>query len=218
MKYKFLPRKPLSLSHVATVIIKEFLPEQQRKYLFLNFQMDSTYRAYNTHVPSYLQGRPKKVILHCIGREEKARKQLSEKDILQSDEENGIFLIRGNSGSTYTVDFGKETSTPSCTCQDWIVHRLPCKHFYLVFILKCGWGWNSLPSGYLEGPFLTCDNEALEKSQMLPADDNYANKDLELSQNITEELLAKVFIVSGCSYVLYYYYNMYLLCLHQYTS
>lgn len=56
LKYKFLPHKPLSLSRVATVIIEEFLPEQQRKYLFLNFQMDSTYRAYNTRVPSYLQG------------------------------------------------------------------------------------------------------------------------------------------------------------------
>ena len=67
LKYKFLPRKPLSLSRVATVIIEEFLPEQQHKYLFLNFLMDSTYRAYNTHVPSYLQGRLKKIILHCLG-------------------------------------------------------------------------------------------------------------------------------------------------------
>ena len=211
LKYKFLPHKPLSLSRVATVIIEEFLPEQQRKYLFLNFQMDSTYRAYNTRVPSYLQGRPKKIILHCLGREEKARKQLSEKDILQSDEENGKFVIQGNSGSTYTVDFGRKTSTPSCTCQDWVAHNLPCKHFFLVFISKCGWGWNSLPSSFLEGPFLSCDNAALEKSQVLPAmmndcddDDNYVDEDLELSQNTTvviEELPAKVTIANGCSYL-----------------
>lgn len=131
LKYKLLPHKPLSLSHVATLIVDTFLPEQHRKYLFLNFQMDSAYRAYSSRVPSYLQGRPKKVILHCLGREEKARKQLTEKDILQSDEQNGIFLIQGNSGSTYTVDFGKKTCIPSCTCQDWIEHNLPCKHFSL---------------------------------------------------------------------------------------
>ena len=58
-----------------------------------------------------------------------------------------------------------------------------------------------LPSNFLESPFLSCDNAALEKSQVLPAmmndcddDDNYADEDLELSQNITKvtELPAKV--------------------------
>ena len=53
--------------------------------------MDPTYRAYNSHVPNYLQGHPKKVILHCLGREEKARRQLSEKDLLKADKENGVF-------------------------------------------------------------------------------------------------------------------------------
>lgn len=199
LKYKYLPRKPLSLSNVATVVIEEFLPEQHRKYLFLNFQMDSTYRAYSNHVPVYLQGRPKKVILHCLGREEKARKQFSEEDILQSNEQDGVFLIKGNSGNTYTVDFGKKTSKPSCTCQDWNAHNLPCKHFFLVFISKCDWGWNSLPTSFLEGPFLNCDIEALESSHMqaamlkdVPAD---TSVDYD-SERTTDKLPAKVITVT----------------------
>ena len=73
LKYKYLPRKAVSLSNVVSIIIEQFLPEQHRKYLFLNFQMDPTYRAYTTHVPSYLQGRPRNVIIHCLEREERAR-------------------------------------------------------------------------------------------------------------------------------------------------
>ena len=200
LKYKYLPCKSFSLSNVATVIIDEFLPEQHCKYLFLNFQMDSTYRAYSNHVPSYLQGRPKKVILHCLGREEKARKQFSEKDILESDEQDGVFLIQGNSG-TYTVDFGKKTSVPSCTCQDWIAHNIPCKHFFLVFISKCNWGWNSLPQSFLEGPFLNCDIKALENShvQTEKLEDLPTNSSTDCDfETITDELPAKVRSKCNC--------------------
>ena len=64
--------------------------------MILNFQMDPTYRAYNLHVPNYLQGCLKKVILHCLGREEKARSQPSEKDLLEADEENEVLYLQGN--------------------------------------------------------------------------------------------------------------------------
>ena len=59
LKYKFLPRKSVSLSCITTIIIERFLPEQYRNYLFLNFQMDPSYRAYNTHIPPYLRARPR---------------------------------------------------------------------------------------------------------------------------------------------------------------
>ena len=69
LKYKFLPRTSISLS---TIIIEQFLPEQNRNYLFLNFQMDPTYRGYSSEVPTYLHGHPKNIIVHCLAREEKA--------------------------------------------------------------------------------------------------------------------------------------------------
>ena len=130
LKYKFLSRKSVSLSCIATIILERFLLEQHRNYLFLNFQMDPSYRAYNTHIPPYLRGWPRNIILHCLGCEEKARKVLSSKNILKSDKEKGIFLVCGESGCTYTIDFGKESGKPSCTCQDWMTNNIPCKHFF----------------------------------------------------------------------------------------
>ena len=65
LKYKFLPCKSASPSCIATIIIECFLLEQHRNYLFLNFQIDPSYRAYNTHTPPYLRGQPRNIILHC---------------------------------------------------------------------------------------------------------------------------------------------------------
>ena len=42
LKYKYLPRRAVSLSNMVNIIIEQFLPEQHWKYLFLNFQMDPT--------------------------------------------------------------------------------------------------------------------------------------------------------------------------------
>ena len=153
---------------MVSIIIEQFSPEQHRKYLFLNFQMDPTYRAYTTHVPSYLQGRPRNVILHCLARDEKARKTLSPSDVTGTDIENGVFLVIGKSGTTHTVNFGRQTGKPSCTCKDWIRNNFPCKHFFLVFITKGEWGWNSLPQTYLESPYLTRDDD----SSQIPAENN----------------------------------------------
>ena len=67
--------------------------------------------------------------------------------------------------------------------------------------------WSSLPTSFLEGPFLSCDNTALEKSQMQPLVINdcdlSVDDDLELSQNITEELPAKVTTVTVYKYIPY---------------
>ena len=70
LKYKFLPCKSVFLSCIAAIILERFLPEQHHNYLFLNFQMDLSYRAYNTHISPYLRGRPRNIILHFLGREE----------------------------------------------------------------------------------------------------------------------------------------------------
>lgn len=157
--------------------------------------MDPTYRAYNSEVPIYLQGRPKSIIIHCLAREEKARKTFSEDDICESDEDMGIFIINGKSGAKHTVSFGKESGKPNCTCQDWIRHNVPCKHFFLIFITKIKWGWNSLPQSYLQGPYLSCDNSALESIQGPTVNNSLplpADLELECPENFTDPLPVKV--------------------------
>ena len=112
-----------------------------RNSIVNTFQMDSTYRAYSNHVPSYLQGRPKKVILHCLGREEKARKQFSEKNILESYEQDGVFLIQGNSGTYIQLILERKLLCLAVPVKTGLF----ITHFFLVFISKCNWGLNSLP-------------------------------------------------------------------------
>ena len=84
-----------------------------------------------------------------------------EDDICECDEDDGIFIVKGRSRDNHKVNFGKEKGIPSCTCQDWIRYRVPCKDFFLVFITKIRWGRTSLPLSYLEGP-LPHDNKALK--------------------------------------------------------
>ena len=97
--------------------------------------MDPTYRAYTSHFPSYLQGRPRNVIIHCLEREEKARKTLSPEDITDTDSDNGIFSVRSKLGYTHTVDFGSQTGKPSCTCQDWARNNIT---FFLCLLIREG--------------------------------------------------------------------------------
>ena len=77
-------------------------------------------------------------------------------------------MVRGTLGTNYKVYFGSSSHKPSCTCHDWITNNLPYKHFFLVFTLKCNWGWNLLPIEYLNGAYLMCDTSALEEYQMQP--------------------------------------------------
>ena len=76
LKYKYLPKlKHMTLSHVISNITSEFLPALHYKYVFKNFKQTDLYRSYNPSVvPSYLQGRPKQTILHCLHRKASSNK------------------------------------------------------------------------------------------------------------------------------------------------
>ena len=136
----------MSLSHIVSIIVEQFLPEQHRKYLFLNFQMDPTYRAYNTHVPSYLQGRPRNVIIHCLVREEKAKKNSHLKTSHQQIRKLVSSLFVANQGTSTQLTLELKLGKPNCTCQDWAKNNLPCKQFFLIFITTDEWGWSFSPT------------------------------------------------------------------------
>ena len=54
----------------------------------------------------------------------------------------------------HTVDLGRTSDKPSCTCLDWIKHHIPCKHMFAIFEHKADWSWNSLPQQYFSQPHL----------------------------------------------------------------
>lgn len=85
----------------------------------------------------------------------------------------GIFEVEKTSGGRHTVDFGTTdpNEMPSCTCKDWVRYHLPCKHFFSIFTNRQDWGWDKLPSGYLQSAYLSTDKQALDDF-FQPHDDN----------------------------------------------
>ena len=62
LKYRYLPKKTMTLSSIATIRIEEYLPDAQRKYVFQKFQQPPHYRSYSHTNPTYLHGCPCDVI------------------------------------------------------------------------------------------------------------------------------------------------------------
>lgn len=83
--------------------------------------------------------------------------------------EPGIFSVKSSSpGLLHTVNF----HTPQCTCQDFLQHKLPCKHFCAIFRFFKEWSFEQLPREYIEGPMLSLHSNILctpESGHILPA-------------------------------------------------
>ena len=151
----------MNLSSLASLLIETFLPEAHQKYLCMNYMQTGQYRKYKSFVPGYLQDRPRSTIIHCLERKSKALKYSGE-DITTVGDQKGTFEVRGSSSKTHKVDFGLHTQMPSCTCADWTQWHIPCKHFFAVFRLVPTWDWYKLPTQYLEGPYLSTDQQSLD--------------------------------------------------------
>ena len=128
--------------------------------------MTKAYQQYYSWIPDFLHQRPRSVIAHSLQRIKNCEKEkYAESDIQTVDGIDGIFSVRSKSGRLSTVNFGTKSGTPSCTCEDWIAHHLPCKHFYAIFQAKNGWNWDSLPEAYVNSSRLSYDKDVLQSSE-----------------------------------------------------
>ena len=97
-------------------IVEEFIPALHYKYVYQNFKQSDLYRSYNpTVVPSYLQGRPKSTVLHCLHRIASSNKIT---DCMIKIIDEGRFEVLGKH-KLHTVDFGVTSSYISAN---------PCLH------------------------------------------------------------------------------------------
>lgn len=120
----------MTLSHIISNITNQFIPALHYKYVFRNFKQSDIYRSYNpTVVPTYLQGRPKQTILHCLHRQASSNK-FSQSDITQMNPHCGKFEVKSNKGKQ-TVDFGGESIEPTCSCKDWLTTTYHASTFLL---------------------------------------------------------------------------------------
>ena len=87
--------------------------------------------------------------------------EIEEKDMNPVDLKQGVFQVKG-AGLWYNVQFGSDTSPPSCSCQAFTKTHIPCKHFFGVFLHFSEWSWSKLPSTNLNGPYLSLDNAAIK--------------------------------------------------------
>eukprot|EP00058_Branchiostoma_floridae_P016954 XP_002602442.1 hypothetical protein BRAFLDRAFT_117021 [Branchiostoma floridae] len=165
LKYSHLDgRKRRSLTEMLTVVVTDFLPTAYRKYIQLNVAFSSCYRKYHTDLPTYLKDRPRGVVLHIMARLQEAQ-SYEQDDIVSIGP--GIFQVKSSSkrGQQHTVNFGAtSTNMPSCTCRDWLKHKLPCKHFCSVFNLQQEWGWEKLSAVYRDNPLFSLDSTLLSSS------------------------------------------------------
>ena len=161
-KYCHLPRSSkLTLSHLLTIIMESLLPESHQKYLFDNFKLGAAYRSYNDIVPQFLQGRPRKVILHCLQRMTKAGKFLQSNVSLHKSATSHEVHSHA-SGKTHNVD----VKIPQCSCKDWLRYNMPCKHMFAVFKYCTECSWDSLPETYKQSEYLSADSAMLGETAM----------------------------------------------------
>ena len=128
-------------------------------YVLSNVQVSEWYRKYKDDVPSFLHGRPRNTVLHCLDRQAKGRKY-DKADITMLEDE-GCFEVKKSSGGMHRIDFGSNTDSPSCSCKDWIRWYIPCEHFLGVFANYNDWSWDSLPKTYLDSSYLSIDKGAI---------------------------------------------------------
>ena len=159
LKHSYLSQqKNLTLSSLLSVLLKQFLPDNYEKYAAAQFKMTTAYRQYYSWVPEFLHQRPRPVIAHSLQRIKNCEKEkYTETDIQTLDDGQGVFSVKSKSGNMVIVHIG----VPSCTCQDWLTHHLPCKHFYAVFKFKTEWSWDKLPKEYVNSPRLSFDKDIL---------------------------------------------------------
>ena len=151
----------MNFSGIITLLNEDYFPDCYRKYVFLNFKQSDQYRCYNELVPIYLQGRPREVIIHCLDRKANSAKFCID-DVTEADTKEGKFAIIGSKGQKYNIYFGNKETPPSCSCPDFVEWNMPCKHYFAIFRLFPDYNWNKLPNHYLDGPYMSTDQNAIQ--------------------------------------------------------
>lgn len=192
----------MTVSALVRVLVESFLPDMRQKYVIQNLKASEWYRQYKSFVPDFLRGRPRSLIIHCLERQARAKK-FDETSVI-SNPQSGIFTIMKQSNGSHTVNFGVNSSEPSCTCKDWKKWNIPCKHFFAVFSVKAEWGWNALPSSYLQSAYLSCDTDTVtsfykefgeeaEYTESQSTDQTETElKEFEPSESITESPISQL--------------------------
>lgn len=105
-------------------------------------------------------------------------------------EADRIFTVKSvDSTNTYTVDFG--VIMPSCSCEDWGRHHIPCKHMLSIFQHVDEFDWEALPATYKSCPHFSLDPEVLVQASnmdILPEVIIPSNQEVSLDDDLIQAL------------------------------
>ena len=139
-------------------------------YVELNTKFSSLYRRYSGKFPKYLHDRPRDFVIHCMDRIDNAS-ELQGKVVLKADTQSKNFQLKSSfSSSVYRLQFGGVDGWPCCTCPDFSLTCLPCKHFFYIFQKYPDASWNHLPQSYRNNAFFTLDESAMLILQKQPVE------------------------------------------------
>ncbi|KAF3698781.1 Calcium-responsive transcription factor [Channa argus] len=149
-KYSHLENyKTSTVRELMTIIVNDFIPQLQKRYMQLNLQYSSGTSA---PIPGFLHNRPGDMVMHT---KDQMATDLGPEHVTKMS--SGIFMVtsEGKNKESNLVTLGSSSALPSCTCEDWKRNRLPCKHFCAGF--KAGWTWDDLCPQYRNNPLFTLD-------------------------------------------------------------
>ena len=140
------------------------------RYVQINYESSSFYSKYDKSVPEFLHNRPKPFVRHCL-KKIIASEEVRHKNITIVNESSNVYKVL----NPYTeAEYEVTLNVPRCSCKDFLLTNLPCKHFFAV--MKCfeNVSWETIPSNYRSSPFIALDfdaifeNESLQDKRSLP--------------------------------------------------
>ncbi|XP_062583252.1 uncharacterized protein LOC134245018 [Saccostrea cucullata] len=154
-----------SLCALVTALVTKFLPDSYRSYLNNNIQCLEYCRKYADGVPTFLHNKPRMFVEHCLKRIPPHIQNIPPSNIEELGERK--YAVHSvESGKIYSVVI---TSTqPACTCVDYSIHHLPCKHMLAIFSCVPDCSWNDLPEAYKNNPHFNLDEDILQQSEVNP--------------------------------------------------
>jgi len=119
----------------------------------------SSYKQYNSDVPSFLHNRPTQLVKHLMQRR-RSSKEISSSDIKRSDKT--FFVKSSSTEQIHQVQFVNKNLFPQCSCADFTKFFLPCKHMFAIFNHFSDISWRDLPQWYRNSPYMTLDEEIVD--------------------------------------------------------
>jgi len=147
------------------------------RYIAKNVKSCEGYRTYDDSIPEFLKNRPAGFVNEV---RTSLTRAVEEQDLVTVTKLGTSSFTVNSNGKKYNVNFGDETTYPSCECFEWRRNRTPCKHFCAIFLQGKG-KWEDISSIYTTNPLFSLDVTCFEKNT------SHDNVSVSLQESLLQE-------------------------------